>query len=225
MESSPSPIVRKIIESAAWWLIPPACREEVLGDLRERDHGSVQYFFDAATAIPCVIYSRIRRTTDAVLAVVEAASMYTMVVLAAWWLDRSVLLDRWGYVRLAIPPAIILIVTILSDAYGDPLKRGLHPALAPLRGFWLAFLVQLNLLRLSHWGLPGSVFGVGVALAWLTVATLRIVFTPVPDRPRTVNYPPFWQKLELHPISSRIADVLLPSAIVVATILYFFRKN
>ncbi len=213
----------KVVETSIGWLIPTACREEVLGDLRERYRNSGQYFFDAAATIPCVIYSRIRRTTDAVLAVVEAASMYAMLVLAAWWLDRRVLWDESGYVRLAIPPAIILIVMILGDAYGDPRARGLDPVRAPMRGFGLAFLVQLD-IRLTPWGLPPAVFAVGVALAWLTVATLRIIFTPVPGRPQTVNYPPYWLKLELHPIAYRIRDRLLMGAIIVATILYFFRR-
>ena len=106
----------------------------MLGDLRERYRNVAQYLIEAARTIPCVIYSRIRRTTDGVLVLVEAVSMYTMLVAAAWWLDRALLQDEWGYVRLAIPAAIILLMMILGDAYGDPLEAWLDPALAPMRG-------------------------------------------------------------------------------------------
>jgi hypothetical protein len=217
--ASGTPVIEKVIG----FFIPPACREEVLGDLRERYQNVAQYLIEAACAIQCLIYSRIRRTTDGVLALVEAASMYTMLVAAAWWLDRALLLDQWGYIRLAIPAAIILLVMILGDAYRDPLKRGLDPVRAPMLGFWLAFWVQFT-IKSKPWGLPPAVFAVGVALAWLTVATFRIIFTPVPDRPQTVNYPAFWQKLELHPISSRILNRLLPGAIMVAAILYMSKR-
>ena len=44
MESGPS----KISEAIAWWLVPPACREEVLGDLRERNQRSARYLLEAA---------------------------------------------------------------------------------------------------------------------------------------------------------------------------------
>jgi len=64
MESGPS----KIVEALVHWLLPPACREEVLGEMRERNGSSAQYLIEATCTVPSVIYSRIRRTTDAVLA-------------------------------------------------------------------------------------------------------------------------------------------------------------
>ena len=54
----------KGIEPAIGLLIPPACREEVLGDLYQRYVGLPQYIFDAMRAVPLVILSRVRRTTD-----------------------------------------------------------------------------------------------------------------------------------------------------------------
>ncbi len=98
MESGPS----KIGEAIARWLVPPACCEEVLGDMRERHQRSAPYLLEAAQVIPCVIYSRICRTTDAVVALMEALSMYTAFVIAAWSLDRALLSDQRGFARLAI---------------------------------------------------------------------------------------------------------------------------
>lgn len=60
MESNPS----KIAEALVYWLLPPACREEVLGDMRERNQSSVQYLVEATCTVPSVIYSRIRRCPE-----------------------------------------------------------------------------------------------------------------------------------------------------------------
>ena len=49
MESGPS----KVAETIAGWLIPPACREEILGDMRERYQSGLRYFLEAAHVIPC----------------------------------------------------------------------------------------------------------------------------------------------------------------------------
>ena len=99
MESNPS----KIAEALVYWLLPPACREEVLGDMRERNQSSVQYLVEATCTVPSVIYSRIRRTTDAVVTFFVAASMYTAYVMAAWRLDSQLLFRENGYSRVAIP--------------------------------------------------------------------------------------------------------------------------
>ena len=56
-----------MIEKIVGIFIPPACREEVLGDLRERNDGVQLFIYDALRTIPLVIVSRIRRTTDSVV--------------------------------------------------------------------------------------------------------------------------------------------------------------
>jgi hypothetical protein len=60
MESGPS----QIVEALVYWLLPPTCREEVLGDMRERHQNSIQFLVEAISTVPHVIYGRIRRTTD-----------------------------------------------------------------------------------------------------------------------------------------------------------------
>lgn len=79
MESGPS----KVAEAIVYWFLPPACREEVLGDMRERNRSSAQYLVEATCTVPSVICSRIRRTTDAVLTLMVAVSMYTAFVMSA----------------------------------------------------------------------------------------------------------------------------------------------
>jgi hypothetical protein len=60
------------IEAPIGLLIPPACREEVLGDLYQRYAGPRQYLLDALRAVPLVIASRVRRTTDPAVLLIEA---------------------------------------------------------------------------------------------------------------------------------------------------------
>jgi hypothetical protein len=218
MESGPS----KISEAVVAWLVPPACREEVLGDLRERHRSSASYLLEAAQVIPCMIYSRIRRTTDAVVAFAETLSMYTVFVTSTWCLNRAVLSDDRGLARLAIPPAIILAATMLSDAYSNPKKRRpLKPLFGPILGFALVFVVQF---RLGQWALPPAVVAWGSGMSALLVSSLRLTFPPVGDRPQTANIPAFWQKLELSPLSLNVKRALLPCAILLAVILYLLGK-
>jgi hypothetical protein len=213
MESGPS----KIAEALVYWFLPPACREEVLGDMRERNHTLAQYLVEAMGTVPCVIASRIRRTTDAVLALMEALSMYTAFVMAAWWLDRELLPQGYGFTRLAIPPAIFLLAIILADAYSNPKKRWpLKPLLGPTLGLAVTYAAELN----HRWALPPSVLAWGSAFSVLLVSVLRLTFPPVTERPQAARIPAFWQKLELVPPSLSVKGTLLPCVVLLAVILY-----
>ena len=133
MESGPS----KIAEALVYWLLPPACREEVLGDMRERNQNSAQYLVEASYTVPSVIYSRIRRTADAVVTLMAAVAVYMAFVMAARWIDPELLFREYGFTRIAIPPAIFLVAILLADAYSDPKKRWpLKPLFGPTLG-WL----------------------------------------------------------------------------------------
>jgi hypothetical protein len=218
MESGPS----KIIEALVAWLIPPAVREEVLGDLRERNETPVRYLLEASFTIPCVIYSRIRRTTDAVVALMQLVSMYTAFVMAASWLDRALLFDERGFLRLAIPPVIALAVLMLADAYSNPKRRW---PLKPVFGVILAMGVALGCEAwLDRWSLPGDVLAWGSGMSALLVSTLRLMFPPITERPHAAHSPAFWQKLELSPLALKIKDAILPGAILLVLIFYLLRK-
>jgi hypothetical protein len=213
MESGPS----KIVEAPVYWLLPPACREEVLGDMRERNQDSVQYLIEAACTVPSVIYSRIRRTTDAVLTLMVAVSMYTAFATFAWWLDPELLFRECGFARVAIPPAIFLVAIILADAYNDPKKRRqFKPLFGPTLGLGVTYAVEFN----QRWALPASVLAWGGALSVLLVSTLRLAFPPVTERPQAANIPAFWQKLEVATTSFSPKSALLPCAVLLAIILY-----
>lgn len=213
MESQPP----KIAETLVYWLLPPACREEVLGDMRERYRGLAQYLIEATSTVPSVIYSRIRRTTDAVIALMEAVSIFTAYVMSAWWLNRPMLIREYGFAQLAIASAIFLAAIILADAYSDPKKRSpLKPLLGPAIGFALSYLMELN----RGWAPSLPILAWGGALSVLIVSTIRLAFPPVAERPQTANIPAFWQKLELSPTSFSLKIMLLPCVILLAIILH-----
>ena len=213
MESGPS----KIAEALVYWLVPPACREEVLGDMRERNQNSAQYLVEATCTVPSVIYSRIRRTTDAVLTLMVAVSMYTAFVMSAWWLDPELLFREYGFAQVAIPPAIFLVAIILADAYSDPKKRWpLKPLIGPALGLALTYAVEQN----HRWVLPASVLAWGGALSVLLASMLRLKFPPITERPQAAKIPAFWQKLELSSPSFSLRSALLPCAVLLAILLY-----
>lgn len=213
------PSAPKIIEAILWLLLPPACREEVLGDLRERYQSLIQYCFECAQVLPCVIYSRICRTTDGVVALMQAGAMYTALIVAAWWLDRPLFFDRRSFAALAIPTAIVLAATVLADAYNDPRRRWpFKPFLAPAAGFLLACVAQA---LLKAWALPAAVFAWGGVTGLLFVLTLRIVFPPIYDRPLGVSGPAYWRKLEPVPVWRDSKGALL---LLLAVVLYLLGK-
>ena len=114
----------KIAEAIVRFFTPPACREYVLGDLHERYVSPKQYTMDAVRTVPLVILSRIRRTTDPQVLLMEAFALYMSFVIATRFLaPATFLFDRWGLLRLAIPTSIGLVALVFIDAYADPAKK------------------------------------------------------------------------------------------------------
>jgi hypothetical protein len=218
MESRPP----KIIETILGWLTPPACRTEVLGDLREHYRNPAHYLAESAHTLACVIYSRIRRTTDAVVALMEAMSLFTSFVLVALWLDRPLLFEDHSFARLAIPAAIAIAVVILADAYANPRRRWpLKPLFAPILGIAVAFAWEL-----THpaWSLPAPILTWGSATGAILISTLRLMFPPIADRPQASGAPAFWQKLELSPIALRLKDALFAAVVALAVLLFLIAR-
>ena len=66
----------KAAEAIVAVFLPPACREEVLGDLHERYRSPRQYGLEALRTVPLVILSRIRRTADPQVILMQAFALY-----------------------------------------------------------------------------------------------------------------------------------------------------
>ncbi|MGA3186222.1 MAG: hypothetical protein ABSF22_03860 [Bryobacteraceae bacterium] len=182
-----------MIEKLVGIFIPPACREEVLGDLRERNDDFQLFLYDALRTVPLVIVSRIRRTTDSVVLLMEGFCCYVSYLTAAWVLSRPIIAKQEGLLRLAIPCAIALVVLMLADAYANPRKKSLlRPVLAVALAFAAVFAVHL-----ARPLLPGVIMAVGSGMSMLFLVVLRMLFPPMADRPQQAQGPAFWQKQEI----------------------------
>lgn len=170
-------------------LIPPACREEVLGDLRERSTTTPLLAFEILRIVPFVVLSRILRTSDAVVVLMQAMASYTAFVLAAKWLQPALLADT-GLARLALPAATMVAVLALSDAYSNPKYRS---PLKPLKGVVLGLACVFLLDSIFH-AIPRLVTVAGAGMTALLTGAVRMLFPPLENRPRQATGPAFWEK-------------------------------
>ena len=91
-------------------LLPLASREHILGDLREECKSSREYLAAALSLLGPVIVSRIRRTTDFQVFLMEILAVYMSFSAAAWCLgQRTFLYDHSGFARLAIPTTVTAV--------------------------------------------------------------------------------------------------------------------
>ena len=167
-------------EAIAAILIPPACREEVLGDLYERNATPQQYFCDALRTVPLVIAGRIRRTSDLRLLAMYAIVLYFSFYAAAWFEVQSLLYERWGLWRLAIPWAFGLLALVLEEAYAKPGEASVVRLLrGPIAALSAAFLSQAALWASgSHLTLPLAIVLRGSASGLVWILVIRSSFQP-----------------------------------------------
>lgn len=168
-------------EAVAAILIPPACREEVLGDLHERNATAWRFTLDAVRTVPLVIASRIRRMSEPGLLAMYAIGLFLSFFVAAWFDMRPLVYERWGFSRLAIPCGVELLALLLEDAYARP---GHASAMRLLRGpkmlaFAAAFFSQAALWATgSTLTLPFAIVLRGGAAGLALTLTIRSVFQP-----------------------------------------------
>jgi hypothetical protein len=180
MDSGPS----KIAEAIVAVFIPPACREEVLGDLHERYGSPGQYSLDALRTVPLVIVARIRRTADPQVLLMQGFAWYASFLGAAWLKDGAFLREQWGLLRLAIPAAMAMLGLILEDTYAKPGRRSpLDLARGPVLGLSLALASQ-GMFRISNPDLavPGWIALYGCAISLLLSSAVRMLFPSATGR-------------------------------------------
>jgi hypothetical protein len=212
MQPEPPEMIEKIVGI----LIPPACREEVLGDLHERYTSTGQYILEAIQVIPMVLLSRISRTADPQVLLVEALALFLSYMVGGWYQDRTLafLYADGGSLKLALPCAMILLGIVLEDAYATPGKRS---SLKALRGliFGLGTAcfgeAALSAMR-SRLAMPGWLMFYGSVIALLAVSVVRILFPPITDRPLGAGGPAFWLK---HASEPSVNASIVIAAIVV----------
>ncbi|MDR3702803.1 MAG: hypothetical protein P4L56_24365 [Candidatus Sulfopaludibacter sp.] len=185
----------KAAEGVVAIFLPPACREEVLGDLRELYRSPGQYAFLALRTVPLVILSRIRRTADPQVVLMQAFVMYLSFLGAAWLHDRWLLSDESGLRQLAIPVGIALLGVLLEDAYARPGRRN---ALKLGRGPAIGLSVALVLYR----ALPVWVMLYGCWMGLLLSSAVRLLFPPGADQLQGVHAPAAWLRRDVEPIEN-----------------------
>ena len=166
-------------EDLLGWFLPPACREEVLGDLWESCNNPVQYAMCALAVAPRVIASQIRRNTDAWIFLLTACSVCYSV--AAGGGNLSLEGDPNALLRLAIPVVPAVLILLIRNGFAsleDRRRRAITLDVTIAMG--VAALTQLILLAgfrsdlmLSRWCPSG-----GTVFAWLFVILLRAIFPP-----------------------------------------------
>ncbi len=108
----------RMIEAIVAHLIPPARREEVLGDLHERYEGPAQYLLDALRTVPHVVASQVRRTTDPRLVIFEAVALYIAFLAAPAQPGGGSLIFKPATMLAALIPVVIALVALrLIEAY------------------------------------------------------------------------------------------------------------
>jgi hypothetical protein len=186
----------KSAEALVAILVPPACREEVVGDLHEGYRSRSHYAFEALITVPLVILSRVRRTTDPQVVLIQAFVLYLSFLCAAWFQDAALLQAQWGLLRLAIPAGITLLVVMLEDAYARPGRRSpLRLVRGPLLG--LAFALASQGLFWSgnpDLALPRWILLSGCAMSLLLSSAVRMLFPPATQQLHGANAPADWLK-------------------------------
>ncbi len=174
------------IESVVRRLLPPACREHVLGDLHERNKSPLRYVTDFLSVLGPVITSRIRRTTDFEVFLMEAFAVYLSYSVAAWYLGQhGFLYGGLGFARLTIPTTLAAVGLLISNAYSDLEKQSPAKAMMQAGGsLALAFLGQAVLFdTVRGLAVPFAVMLFGSCTAFFLVSALRMLFPPMPKRP------------------------------------------
>jgi hypothetical protein len=168
----------KLLEGLAKILIPPARREEVLGDLCERYKSPLQYLGDLVSTLPFIVLSRIIQTTDIRLLVMDALLVYGSFLAAVWYVARRLITEEGGLMRLAIPSGLALLFLLISDAFTVPLKR--------LSSDWIrSLLTRLALVGLcAAVGLATEANLYGFILSTMLVTTAKLMFEPGTRQPR-----------------------------------------
>jgi hypothetical protein len=170
----------KAVEAIVAILVPPACREELLGDLHERYRSPLQYGFEAVLTIPLVILSRIRRTADPQVLLIQAFALYASFLAAAWLRGEALLRDDWGLLRLATPAGMALLGLMLEDAYAKPgWRTRFQLARGPLLGIGLALASQgIFWISSPRLAVPRSIFFSGSIAGLLLSSAVRILIPP-----------------------------------------------
>ena len=177
----------ELAEDLVGWFLPPACREEVLGDLWESCGNPIQYTISALAVVPRVIFSQIRRNTDSLVLLLSACAV-------AYSFSAGSASPNLTYplLRLAIPSVPAILALLIRNGYASAEERRQRAITFDIViAIGVAALTQLMLLATlrSDLMLRGWWPSEGTAFSWLFVILLRAIFPP------GVKLPPAYRSL------------------------------
>jgi hypothetical protein len=162
METRPPVLIDAVVRA----LIPPACREHVVGDLWERYRSPSRFVLDAAGTVPFVVASQIRRTSTLSAVFIQAFVLFVAFAASSRGSAFAVAPLLAGLVALVLRDAYKTHVSIsakqvtldmLVGAGGVMVSQALLALAAPqlmlpLRGYagGVAAFGMLSLLRLQN---------------------------------------------------------------------------
>jgi hypothetical protein len=159
VEARPPALIDRVVR----FLIPPAAREAVLGDLWERYRSPLQYAGEAARIIPYLIFSQIRRNSNAPMLGVAAFSLLIGFGGIVGPNVPAIGVPRW--LRAAIPIIAALVGLLLRDAY-----RGTQP---PARRAAFDVITVVVCVLFSQAVLAALISGAGLSPDWTVPLTAR----------------------------------------------------
>jgi len=175
------------LEAIVALLIPPARREEVLGDLHERYASPARYVFDAARTVPMVVASQIRRTTCVDVVLLEAFAVCCGLFVGTLQTGgAAALYQQPSAARILIPALVALVALRFVDAYGSERKQSaLRAVLGAAIAFAVAFWAEAMLwIAGSHEALWGWPLVRGWLLGIVLVSLIRMSFPQLAILPR-----------------------------------------
>lgn len=113
MEAGPHPLAERVVAR----LLPPLCREHVLGDLYERNATTGQYVRDALRSVPFAVWGQVRRTTSPGLACLQGGAVYGGFLSAYGRVAPGVLQTTDGVLGTLTPALTAVVVLALRDAW------------------------------------------------------------------------------------------------------------
>jgi hypothetical protein len=162
----------KALEAIVGLFVPPACREEVMGDLHEKYRGTAQYILLVLQTVPCVIVSRIWRTTDARVLLMQTVLLYACYLAAAWYTNKAFLYGQYGLSRLAVPAVLAVAFMMIEDAWSAVREKSPWRLVGEVGlGTFLAF-------QCMEKSLPDALNLFGACASLVLVSTVRILFRP-----------------------------------------------
>jgi hypothetical protein len=185
MEARPHPVVERFVGG----LLPPACREHVLGDLQERFVSSSQYVYEAIWTIPFVVWGQVRRTSSAPFAIAEVGVVYVAFLSALRTFDPSAWHDGLLLVRPALPALAALVAVIIRDAWvGRRPRPSIHIAADAWLGVACAAIPQGLLVAVdSALALNPTALLAGCVVSLALLSGVRAAFSPLNQRAATAN--------------------------------------